>query len=89
MGACSWRLATGRFVERSRRCAASEILRAYPPARFREARGEYAPTPWSCACQSYAQLGGMRIPREGEVEWILPEGRSPYWRGRIVTIQYR
>ena len=31
---------------------------------------------------------GMRIPLAGEVEWILPEGPQPYWRGEILDIEY-
>lgn len=30
----------------------------------------------------------MRVPTEGEVEWILPEGRLSYWRGWIVRSAY-
>ena len=25
---------------------------------------------------------------EGKVEWILPEGPLPYWRGRITDVAY-
>jgi hypothetical protein len=25
---------------------------------------------------------------EGEVAWLTPEGRKPYWRGRVVQINY-
>jgi hypothetical protein len=28
------------------------------------------------------------VPREGEVAWILPEGRLTYWRGRVVKVEY-
>ena len=31
---------------------------------------------------------GILIPLEGEVAWILPDGRRPYWRGRIREIDY-
>jgi hypothetical protein len=30
----------------------------------------------------------MRIPLEGEVAWMLPEGQEPYWRGRITNLTY-
>lgn len=33
-------------------------------------------------------MDGVRIPRAGEVEWILPEGRLPYWRGRVGGVEY-
>ena len=28
----------------------------------------------------------MMVPREGEVEWILPQGRLSYWGGRVVGV---
>jgi len=31
---------------------------------------------------------GMRVPMQGEVAWLLPEGPAPYWRGRITDIIY-
>jgi hypothetical protein len=30
----------------------------------------------------------MQIPLDGEVEWLLPEGAKPYWRGSIAEIVY-
>ncbi len=30
----------------------------------------------------------MMVPMSGKVEWVLPEGPFPYWRGRIVDAQY-
>jgi hypothetical protein len=30
----------------------------------------------------------MRIPLEGEVEWQLPGGNMPYWKGKIVDVKY-
>ena len=64
------------------------IERTYTPARYREVAGAYVPTPWAGAHRSYAQVHGMQVPMEGEVEWILPEGRLPVWRGRIQRIEY-
>lgn len=64
------------------------IERTYTPARYREMAGAYVPTPWAGACRSYAPVGGMKVPVEAEVEWILPEGRLSVWRGRIQSIHY-
>jgi hypothetical protein len=36
----------------------------------------------------YAVHDGLRIPLRGEVEWLLPEGPQPYWRGRLVEVAY-
>ena len=65
-----------------------EIVRAYTPARARDVDGTDVPTPWACRYRDYAWVDGVRIPMAGEVEWILPEGPLPYWRGRIVRVDY-
>jgi hypothetical protein len=65
-----------------------EITGCYTSARFREVKGAYEPSPWQSRCWSYAERGGMRVPLEAEVEWHLPEGPRPYWRGRITEITY-
>ncbi|HEX7045880.1 MAG TPA: DUF6544 family protein, partial [Burkholderiales bacterium] len=57
-------------------------------ARGRMVGDEMVPTPWQGRFWSYAERGGMRIPLEGEVAWLLPEGPKPYWRGRITAIEY-
>jgi hypothetical protein len=44
------------------------------------------PTPWHGRYWNYAERGGIQVPLEGEVAWLLPEGARPYWRGRIVEI---
>jgi hypothetical protein len=31
---------------------------------------------------------GVRIPIEAEVEWVLPGGPYPYWRGEMTSIDY-
>jgi hypothetical protein len=64
-----------------------QIVRAYTPERYRELQGKYVPTPWACSYWSYAPIDGMRVPMEAEVEWTLPEGQVPYWRGRILAIE--
>jgi hypothetical protein len=28
------------------------------------------------------------VPLEGEVAWEMPEGRLPYWHGRVLDIEY-
>lgn len=68
--------------------AAGEIAEIFTPARYREAQGKYVPTPWAVRCTEYGERHGMRIPVAAEVEWRLPEGPRPYWRGRITEIRY-
>jgi hypothetical protein len=58
----------------------------YSAARGREVKGQYLPTPWRGRFWHYAERCGMRIPLEGEVEWIVDGRAEPYWRGRILGV---
>ena len=64
-----------------------EIVRV-EAERYRDVDGVGALTPFVGYFRHYAEVAGMRIPMEGEVEWILPEGRFSYWRGRVERIEY-
>lgn len=64
------------------------VERVFSPARGREVGGSPIPTPWQGRWTSWENHGGIRIPVEGEVEWLLPEGPQPYWRGRVVEVAY-
>ena len=57
-------------------------------ARGRTVAGAVIPTPWEGRWSNYELHDGMRIPIEGEVAWMLPEGPKPYWRGRITRLSY-
>ncbi|MBI4501216.1 MAG: hypothetical protein HY700_08650 [Gemmatimonadetes bacterium] len=65
-----------------------DVVGAYAPDRPRAVDGGYQPTPWAGRFRSHAVRNGVRIPLEGEVEWILPGGTLPYWRGRVVSSEY-
>jgi len=65
-----------------------EITGVYTPGRYREVNGEYELTPWTGSFRKYEDRHGIRLPLEGEVEWQLPEGSLPYWKGQITEIQY-
>jgi len=56
--------------------------------RGRIAGGTFELAPWVCHFGDYRRVDGMMIPMSGEVEWVLPAGPSPYWRGHIVDAQY-
>jgi hypothetical protein len=58
-------------------------------ARGRTVGDEVVPTPWQGRFWNYEEHGGMRVPLDGEVAWLLPEGEKPYWRGHITEIDYR
>jgi hypothetical protein len=64
------------------------IDRVNAEGRFRIVNGIAMPTPWECRMKGYEEHAGMQIPAEGEVAWLMPEGRRPYWRGRIKSIDY-
>ncbi|MDR7556052.1 MAG: hypothetical protein QN157_10630 [Armatimonadota bacterium] len=63
-----------------------ETVRA--EARGRTVGDQVIPTPWRGRFWNYQRRGGMQVPLDGEVAWLLPEGAKPYWRGRITEIVY-
>ncbi|SFP96714.1 DUF6920 family protein [Hydrogenimonas thermophila] len=65
------------------------IESVYADARGRSVKGEIVLTPWEGRWSRYEVHNGMLIPTEGEVAWILPDGRKPYWRGRIEKIDHK
>jgi hypothetical protein len=64
------------------------ITRVYTPARARDVNGRGVPTPWQGRFSRYEERNGMKIPVIGEVEWVLPEGPQPYWRGEITEMAF-
>jgi hypothetical protein len=57
-------------------------------ARGRTVGGEILPTPWQGRFWNYEERGGMRVPLDGEVAWLLPKGEKPYWRGHTTGIYH-
>lgn len=43
---------------------------------------------WVGYFRDYRRMHGMMIPTWAEVEWVMPEGPQPYWRGRIIDAEY-
>jgi hypothetical protein len=64
------------------------IHTVHATARYRTVNGELVATPWQGRFWAHEVRGGMRIPLHGEVAWLLSDGSSPYWRGRITDIVY-
>ena len=56
--------------------------------RYRAVDGKPVLTPWVGRFWGYERVQGMTVPREGEVAWVLPEGRLPYWRGRVTGFAF-
>nr|WP_295786475.1 DUF6544 family protein [Rhodoferax sp.] len=50
--------------------------------------GVMVPMPWEVRLSNYHLHDAMRVPQEGEVAWITPTGRWPYWRGKIDMLDY-
>ena len=44
--------------------------------------------PWECSLSGYVVRDGMTVPITGEVSWVRPEGRRPYFRGTITSLTY-
>jgi hypothetical protein len=57
-------------------------------ARGRTVGDRIVPTPWRGRFWNYEERGGMLVPIDGEVAWLLPEGEKPYWRGHITEISH-
>ena len=68
--------------------AASGGIERVEAERYRDVDGEGVLTPFVGHFRDYVEVEGMRIPGQGEVEWILPEGRFSYWRGRVERVEY-
>ncbi len=64
------------------------VSRVATNSRWRSVKGAMVPTPWEGRFWSYDTRDGMRIPLEGEVAWVLPDGARPYWRGRVRSARY-
>ena len=56
--------------------------------RYRAVDGKQVLTPWVGRFWDYERVQGMIVPREGDVAWVLPEGRLPYWRGRVTGFAF-
>ena len=66
-----------------------EITGVFTPGRYRAVNGKYELTPWRGTFRNYQEREGVRIPFEAEAVWQLPEGDFPYWKGRIIDVEYR
>jgi hypothetical protein len=44
--------------------------------------------PWEGRWSNYVNNSGMRVPMTGEVAWLTPQGRKPYWRGNVQSLTY-
>jgi hypothetical protein len=59
-----------------------------------EARGgvvgkETVMAPWEGSWSNYRTRDGMTVPFTGEVAWMRPEGRKPYFVGTVTSLTYQ
>ena len=57
--------------------------------RGRTVRNSIVPTPWEGRMFDYQRRDGVLVPIQGEVAWLTPEGRRPYWRGAIQELRFQ
>jgi hypothetical protein len=65
------------------------IESAKADARGRTVGDKIEMTPWQGRFWDYTTVDGMRVPQQGEVEWLTPEGAKPYWRARVTSLRYQ
>ena len=67
------------------------IVSVLTPGRRRAVPGEkgrYVTLPWGGRYSRYREEGGMRVPLESEVYWVVDGREQPYYRGRNQTFEY-
>jgi len=64
-----------------------ETIRA--EERGRTVGDKVIPTPWEGRMFDYQRRNGLLVPVRGEVAWLTPEGRLPYWRGTIRELRFQ
>jgi hypothetical protein len=57
-------------------------------ARGRTVGKQVVMTPWEGRWSDFQPREGMRVPMSGEVAWLTPQGRMPYWRGTVTSLRY-
>ncbi|MFC6865130.1 DUF6544 family protein [Halomicroarcula sp. GCM10025817] len=55
--------------------------------RYRQSDDAYAP--WTGRFEDYQVRNGRLVPTRATVEWALPDGPVPYWRGTLDAIEHR
>lgn len=56
--------------------------------RYRDVAGRGVLTRWEGRFSEYVRRHDMMVPASGEVAWLRPDGRYPYWRGRVTDITF-
>lgn len=64
------------------------VSHVFAAERPRDVGGEMVPTPWEGRFADCVERNGVQIPTLGEVAWQLEGRHLPYWRGRILDVDY-
>jgi hypothetical protein len=64
------------------------ISSARAESRGRLVNGVPSGAPWEGQFRNYAIQDGMRVPLEGEVAWVMPDGIKPYYRGKLTSLSF-
>jgi Family of unknown function (DUF6544) len=62
------------------------LIRSASGLRPRLAGRTSVETPFLGRFGEYVELGGIRVPRSGEMSWELPEGPFTYWWGEVTSL---
>lgn len=66
-----------------------EVERVTGKRPFLTDDGTYEDRPWKGTWRHYERRDSLRVPTDGEVAWIQPEGEVSYWRGHMETIEHQ
>lgn len=44
--------------------------------------------PWEGSWSNYRMRDGVMVPLTGEVAWVHPDGRKPYFKGTVTSLTY-
>ena len=66
----------------------NDVERVTGKRPFLTDEGTYETRPWRGTWRAYERRSGMRVPTEGEVAWIHPDGEASYWRAHVDPIEY-
>ncbi len=65
------------------------LLACHLPQRYRDSvDGQPRRAPWEARVMRFETHDGMQVPGSGVAQWHYPEGLHPYWRGKLVSVQY-
>jgi hypothetical protein len=69
------------------RFGGDSLIETVSAVRGRTVGKDIVMTPWEGRWSHYQRRHGMLVPTEGEVAWLTTEGRLPYWRGRLLSLE--